>query len=167
MERRTFTHVFVLAATAAVQSMGAAAATVDVPSDDGNGAARLAVSLERDKRLSANGVLPMFPLATEQRDIRTLLGDEAAFRAKVVSTEEYPLQDEPYGRCTSTSCKARALPENKMPSTLFSATIAGTPRSDPAPPLALGSLSDPYFETLAGASRDPAGTHKGLVPWTI
>jgi len=155
LERRAALQVLLLAAGRRVQLPAAAlvpnSAIADllVNADGSEGSFSIATSLAIDKRLLSKGVLPVFPLVVERRDIEALLADESAFRSKLVSGAFTNENDQ---RCTAASCKDR-LPQ--MPATVYSATIAGTPRSEPAPPLTLGSLSTGYFETLAAASSNP------------
>lgn len=166
--RRGAMQAACLLLAAATTRMDAATASSGAPIDTGaagTGAARLAFSVARDERLMAKGVLPIFPLLTEQRDIKQLLADESAFRTIVLSADS-----EVDRRCTAASCKARAEkpPTFSLPQRLAEWTATGgTPRSEPAPPLTLGSLSLQYFETLAAASSNATAVMEAARAYTV
>ena len=159
--RRNLVHALLATSTASLMDAAIAATGPPVVRHDGTGtgAERVAKSLARDERLLTKGVLPIFPLVTERRDIDALLSDEASFRATILSSDA-----DVYQRCTAASCQNRMFDRG---ATWFSVTLAGTPRADPAPPLTLGSLSMAYFEKLASASSDPAAVMAAAAEYSV
>lgn len=109
--------------------------------EPGMPAARVAAALARDEALLAKGVLPMYPLLSERRDIAALLEDEAAFRARILARPG----------ASSSSKRGQAA---RTPALATQITRMGTQKVEP-PPLSLGALALGYFERLSTAAADP------------